>query len=116
MRDYRAFASLMSSFEHFVFCCLAFWTLLKLIGVFSFIQRVWLHREAKRSYENLARFELNVGSENELRALIKDARNMLTDKTIDLIIVKLNDISVEKAEKAKLAESNKILHLRRPIN
>lgn len=88
------------------------WMLLKLMGVFAFIQKVWLHREARRSYENLARFQLNVGSEPELRALVTDARNMLSNETVNKIILKLSSI---KEEKEEMAKAHSLLH-RGPIN
>lgn len=91
----------MPSIEHLVFVSLAIWMLLKLTGVLSFIEKVWLYREAKRSAEKLARYVLNNGSENELRGLIKDQRNVLSDETITLIIDRLDDLAQEKAQAAK---------------
>lgn len=98
----------MPSFEHLVFCGLAFWMLLRISGILKFIQNAWLFHQAKQSAEKLARYVLNDGSELDLRALIKDHRAMLKDPTVDKILNKINQLTEEKkrtAEKQRLTQA-----------
>lgn len=91
----------MPSFEHLVFCGLAFWMLLRISGILKFIQNAWLYRQAKLSAERLAKYILNDGSDLDLRALIKDHRAMLSDHTVDRILSKINHLANEKRRAAE---------------
>lgn len=108
----------MQSFEHGVFIFIVVWACLKMTGVISYIQSVLQLKEARRSAEKWACYVIMHGNEQELRALVRDYRNLIKENTVTRALNRLSHLVEEREQHEAEIEKDRItqIQLRRPIN